>query len=60
MINFTNLLLFLILITLLTYTCMPWQGIAKGSWFTLIKYWVAFFALFGVVLAILSKLNLIT
>jgi len=39
---------------------MPWQGIAKGSWFTLIKYWVAFFALFGVLLAILSKLNLIT
>jgi len=39
---------------------MPWQGIAKGTWFTLIKYWFSFFALFGLVLVILSKLNLIT
>ena len=60
MINLTNVLLFLILVTLLTYTCMPWAGIAKGTWSTLIKYWIAFFALFSLVLVILSKLNLIT
>ena len=27
----TNLLLFLILVTLATYTFMPWKGIDKGS-----------------------------
>ena len=31
MINLTNLLLFFILVTLATYTFMPWKGIDKGS-----------------------------
>ncbi len=43
---FKNILLFLNLVTLATYTFMPWQGIAKGSWATCISYWLAFFALF--------------
>ena len=29
--NLTNLLLFLILVTLATYTFMPWKGIDKGG-----------------------------
>lgn len=57
--SLTNILLFLNLVTLATYTFMPWQGIAKGSWATCISYWLAFFALFTLLLVILSKLNLI-
>jgi|TARA_B110000285_G_scaffold195883_1_gene226477 hypothetical protein len=55
----TNILLFLILVTMAAYTFMPWQGIAKGSWTTLILYWLGFFAFFAAALTILSKLNLI-
>ena len=55
----TNILLFLILVTMAAYTFMPWQGIAKGSWTTLILYWLGFCAFFAVTLIILSKLNLI-
>ena len=57
--SLTNILLFLNLVTLATYTFMPWQGIAKGSWATCISYWFAFFALFTLLLVILSELNLI-
>ena len=57
--SLTNILLYLNLVTLATYTFMPWQGIAKGSWATCISYWLAFFALFTLLLVILSKLNLI-
>ena len=57
--NLTNILLFLILVTMAAYTFMPWKGIAKGSWTTLILYWLGFFAFFAVILIILSKLNLI-
>jgi hypothetical protein len=55
----TDLLLFLILVTMAAYTFMPWQGIAKGSWTTLILYWLGFFAFFATVLIVLFKLNLI-
>ena len=55
----TNLLLLLILVTLATYTFMPWQGIAKGSWSTLILYWISFLVFFGLTLVILFKFNLI-
>ena len=57
--SLTNILLFLILVTLATYTFMPWQGIAKGSWATCISYWFAFLTLFAVLLVALYKLNLI-
>jgi len=57
--SLTNLLLFFILVTLVTYTFMPWQGIAKGSWSTLLSYWAGFFSLFALIIATLSKLNFI-
>jgi len=57
--SLTNILLFLILVTMAAYTFMPWQGIAKGSWTTLILYWLGFFAFFAVTLIFLSQLNLI-
>ncbi len=59
MFSLTNILLFLNLVTLATYTFMPWQGIAKGTWATCISYWLAFFTLFAILIAILYKLNLI-
>jgi len=59
MISLTNILLFLNLVTLATYTFMPWKGIAKGTWFTCISYWLAFLVTFTVLIAILYKLNLI-
>jgi len=60
MFSLTNILLFLNLVTLATYTFMPWKGIAKGTWTTCITYWVAFFIAFAILIAILFKLNLIT
>jgi hypothetical protein len=57
--SLTNILLFLILVTMAAYTFMPWKGIAKGSWTTLILYWLGFFAFFAITLLVLSKLNLI-
>jgi len=55
----TNILLFLILVTMAAYTFMPWQGIAKGSWTTLILYWLGFFAFFTVMIIVLFQLNLV-
>ena len=59
MFSLTNILLFLNLVTLATYTFMPWKGIAKGTWFTCITYWISFFLAFFILIAILFKLNLI-
>ena len=59
MFSLTNILLFLNLVTLATYTFMPWEGIAKGTWTTCITYWIAFFIAFAFLIAILFKLNLI-
>ncbi len=57
--NLTNILLFLILVTMAAYTFMPWKGIAKGSWTTLILCWLGFFVLFGDTVMIFFQLNLI-
>jgi hypothetical protein len=57
--SLTNILLFLILVTMAAYTFMPWKGIAKGSWTTLILYWLGFFAFFAVIVIVLFKLNLV-
>ena len=51
----TNLLLFLILVTLATYTFMPWKGIDKGSGFKLYGQWFIWFAFFGVIILIYSS-----
>ncbi len=51
----TNLLLFLILVTLTTYTFMPWKGIDKGSGFKLYGQWFIWFAFFGVIILIYSS-----
>ena len=59
MFSLTNILLFLNLVTLATYTFMPWKGIAKGTWATCITYWVVFFIAFSILIAILFKFDLI-
>ena len=47
--NLTNLLLFLILVTLATYTFMPWKGIDKGSFIKMASQWFMWFAIFAAV-----------
>ena len=43
----TNLLLFLILVTLATYTFMPWKGIDKGSLVEVASQWFIWVAVFA-------------
>ena len=50
--NLTNLLLFLILVTLATYTFMPWKGIDKGSLLKVASQWVMWFVIFAIVIFI--------
>ena len=56
----TNLLLFLILVTLATYTFMPWKGINKGSYFSIFKQYFSWMVFFALLLFALVKLNLVT
>ena len=48
----TNLLLFLILITLATYTFMPWKGIDKGSLLKVASQWIMWFVIFAIIVLI--------
>ena len=48
----TNLLLFLILVTLATYTFMPWKGIDKGSLVKVASQWFMWFAIFSIIVFI--------
>ena len=50
--SLTNLLLFLILITLATYTFMPWKGIDKGSLVKVASQWFMWFAIFATIILI--------
>ena len=48
----TNLLLFLILVTLATYTFMPWKGIDKGSFVKVASQWLMWFIIFAIIVLI--------
>ena len=48
----TNLLLFLILVTLATYTFMPWKGIDKGSLVKVASQWFMWVAIFAIIILI--------
>ena len=50
MINLTNLLLFFILVTLATYTFMPWKGIDKGSKRKIAAQFILWVIVFGVII----------
>ena len=55
MITLTELLLFFILVTLATYTFMPWKGIDKGSGFNLYGQWFIWFTIFGVIILVFNS-----
>ena len=57
MITLTELLLFFILVTLATYTFMPWKGIDKGQGFKLYGQWFIWFTIFGVVILVFNSVN---
>jgi len=53
--NLTNLLLFLILVTLATYTFMPWKGIDKGGLTKIFGQWFFWFFIFGLIIFIFNS-----
>ena len=55
MITLTELLLFFILVTLATYTFMPWKGIDKGSGFKLYGQWFLWLTIFGVIILVFNS-----
>ena len=57
--NITNLLLFLILVTLTTYTFMPWKGIDKGSKINILIQFILWTIAFGLISFVLIKFNLV-
>tara|TARA_B100000787_G_C15983071_1_gene202445 strand:+ start:397 stop:576 length:180 start_codon:yes stop_codon:yes gene_type:complete len=57
--SLTNILLFLILVTLATYTFMPWKGIDKGSKLNIVIQFISWTLVFSIALYISYKLNLI-
>ena len=57
MINLTNLLLFFILVTLATYTFMPWKGIDKGSKRKIAAQFILWVIVFGVVIFFLKSVG---
>ena len=50
--SLTNLLLFLILVPLATYTFMPWKGIDKGSLVKVASQWLMWFVIFAIIVFI--------
>ena len=59
MVSLTNVLLFLILVTLTTYTFMPWKGIGKETGLKLYGPWLVWAIIFGIVLVLLKFFSLI-
>ena len=45
-----EVLLFLILVTMVTYTFMPWKGIDKGSLVKVTSQWFMWFAIFAIII----------
>ncbi len=58
--SLTEILLFFILISIVTYTFMPWKGIDKGSGIKLYGQWFIWAFIIGGVLIVLNLLNLIS
>ena len=54
--SLTNLLLFLILVTLATYTFMPWKGIDKGGLIKIFGQWFFWFIIFGITVLIFNNI----
>ena len=58
MITLTNLLLFLILVTLATYLFTPWKNMQKPPTVIILLQFLIWFVIFGLSLFFLSKLNI--
>ena len=52
--SLTDLLLFLILVTLATYTFMPWKGIDKGGLMKIVSQWFIWFFVFGLIVVVFT------
>jgi hypothetical protein len=55
----TNLLLFLILVTLGTYLFTPWKNMQKPPTLIILIQFFVWLIIFGLIIFILQKLNLI-
>ena len=53
--SLTNILLFFILVTLSTYTFMPWKGLDKGSLSKVLLQWLMWMTVFGSTLILISQ-----
>ena len=53
----TNLLLFLILVTLLSYYLIPWENFTKSPFKFLIKFWFKVFFVLIIVLGMLGYIS---
>jgi len=53
----TNLLLFLILVTLLSYYLIPWENFTKSPFKFLIKFWFKVFFALTIILALLGYVS---
>ena len=58
--SLTNILLFFILVTLSTYTFMPWKGLDKGSLSKVLLQWLMWMTVFGSTLILISQFGFIT
>ena len=56
----TNLLLFLILVTLTTYLFTPWKNMQKPPTLTILFQWVIWFFIVSALVFLLITLNLFT
>jgi len=60
MISLTNILLFLITVTLTTYLFTPWKNMQKPTTKIIFFQFLGWFFILGLLLVALSTLNLIT
>ena len=58
--NLTNILLLLLLVTLSTYTFMPWKGIDKGSLPKILLQWLIWLITFSIVLFLMVSMGVVT
>tara|TARA_B100000123_G_scaffold262069_1_gene229825 strand:+ start:454 stop:633 length:180 start_codon:yes stop_codon:yes gene_type:complete len=54
-----EVLLFLILVTMVTYTFMPWKGIDKGSGIKLYGQWFVWALIVGILIFILTFFGIV-
>jgi hypothetical protein len=56
--SLTNILLFLILVTLATYLFTPWKNMQKPPTFTIMLQWLMWLVIFSVVVFLIVSLGI--